>query len=114
MMNRLTFSKKYKKSELKEYPNLNTLLNSRDLNSLKESLQNADLLLFPIKFNINQSVGMTFGSATFRFYDLNAGDFVHQYETSFNINVAEKGSKQIVTALLLLEEKNYLITQKKE
>ncbi|CAH8283093.1 hypothetical protein EV196_10274 [Mariniflexile fucanivorans] len=107
-------SKKYKKSDLKKYPNLNTLISISDLKNLKENLQNADLLLFPIKFNINQSIGMTFGSATFRFYDLNTGDFVHQYESSFNVNTIEDGSKQIVTALLFLEEKNYLIKQKSE
>ena len=107
-------SQEYKKRELKEYPNLNTLINSSDLKKLKENLQSADLLLFPIKFNINQSVGMTFGSATFRFYDLNTGDFIHQYETSFNVNTTENGSKQMVTALLFLEEKDYLINQKKE
>ncbi len=107
-------SEKYKKRDLKKYPNLNTLINTSDLKNLKENLQNADLLLFPIKFNINQSVGRTFGSATFRFYDLNTGDFVHQFETSFNVNTTENSSKQVVTALLFLYEKDYLIKQKSE
>ena len=83
-----------------------------DTNELKENLQNADLLLFPIVFTVRQSVGMTFGNATFRLYDLNTGDFIHQYETNLNINIVKNGSKQIVTALLLLEEKNYLFKQK--
>ena len=105
-------SEKYKKRDLKNYPNLNTLISTSDLKNLKENLQNADLLLFPIEFNIKQSAGMTFGNAIFRFYDLNTGDFIHQYETSFNVNTTENGSKQMVTALLLLEEKEYLIKQK--
>ena len=107
-------SEKYKKRDLKKYPNLNTLISTSDLENLKENVQNADLLLFPIKFNIRQSAGMTFGNATFRFYDLNTGDFIHQYETSFNVNTTENGSKQMVTALLLLEEKEYLTKQKGE
>ena len=57
---------------------------------------------------------MTFGNATFRLYDLNSGDFIHQYETSFNANTTENGSKQMVTALLFLEEKDYLEKQKTE
>ncbi|MCF7569651.1 hypothetical protein L3X37_14990 [Sabulilitoribacter arenilitoris] len=105
-------TKKYKKSDLKKYPNLNTLINDLDINELKENLQNADLLLFPIVFTVKQSVGMTFGNATFRLYDLNTGDFIHQYKTNLNINIVKNGSKQIVTALLLLEEKNYLFKQK--
>jgi len=105
-------SKKYKKRDLKKYPDLNTLISTSGLKNLKENLQNADLILFPIKFNINQSVGMTFGSATFRVYDLNTGDFVHQYETNFNVNTTENSSKKIVTALLFLEEKDYLTNQK--
>ncbi|APY06892.1 hypothetical protein BWZ20_00635 [Winogradskyella sp. J14-2] len=107
-------SKKYKRRDLKKYPNLNTIIDNSEIKSIKSNLQNADLLLFPIKFNINQSVGMTFGSATFRLYDLNSGDFIHQYETSFNVNTTENGSKQMVTALLFLEEKDYLEKQKTE
>jgi hypothetical protein len=107
-------SEKYKNSDLKKYPNLNTLISLSDLKDLKENLQNADLLLFPIKFNINQTVGMTFGSATFRLYDLNSGDFVHQFETSFNVNTSKNGAKQMVTAMLFLEEKDYLLKQKNE
>ena len=107
-------SKKYNKRDLKKYPNLNTLMSAYDLESLKQNLQNADLILFPIIFDIRQSVGMTFGSATFRFYDLNTGDFIHQYKTSFNVNSTENGSKQIVTSLLFLEERDYLINQKNQ
>lgn len=107
-------SEKYKKRDLQRNPNLNSLINISDIKHLKENLQNADLLLFPIKFNINQSVGMTFGKATFRLYDLNTGDFIHQYETNFNVNTTENGSNQMVTALLFLEEKDYLTKQKAE
>jgi len=107
-------SKKYKKRDLKKYPNLKTLISTSDLKKLKENLQNSDLLLFPIKFNVNQSVGRTFGSATFRFYDLKTGEFIHQFETNFNVNTTKKGSKQIVTTLLFLDEKDYLLKQKTE
>lgn len=107
-------SENYKKKALKKNPKLNTLLSDSELEYLKKNFQNADLLLFPIKFNIHQSGVMTFGSATFRFYDLNTGDFIHQYKTSFNVDTTEYGSIQMVTAMLLLEEKDYLMRQIKE
>ena len=107
-------SENYKKKVLKKNPKLNTLLSDSELEYLKKNFQNADLLLFPIKFNIHQSGVMTFGSATFRFYDLNTGDFIHQYKTSFNVDTTEYGSIQMVTAMLLLEEKDYLMRQIKE
>ena len=107
-------SENYKKKALKKNPKLNTLLSDSELEYLKKNFQNADLLLFPIKFNIHQSGVMTFGSATFRFYDLNTGDFIHQYKTSFNVDTTEYGSVQMVTAMLLLEEKDYLMRQIKE
>ncbi|WP_340066834.1 hypothetical protein [Ascidiimonas aurantiaca] len=107
-------AEKYKKKALKKNPKLNTLLSDSDLEYLKKNFQNADLLLFPIIFDVHQTDVMTFGSATFRFYDLNTGDFIHQYETRFNIDTIEYGSLQMVTAMLLLEEKDYLINQVKK
>ncbi|MEO1051746.1 MAG: hypothetical protein AAFX87_14045 [Bacteroidota bacterium] len=88
---------------------MKTIINDVELTELKQSLQSADLILFPVIFDVGQAVGVTYGRATFRLYDLNAGDFVHQCKTTFNVNMTEENAIRLVTALLLVEEKSCLI-----
>lgn len=101
--------KDYKTKELKEYPNLNSIITREEMNFIKKNFNNADLLLFPIVFNINQKAGMTFGSSRFRLYDLNSGDFIQQFSEKTNVNVSGDAGMEMMTAFLLISEKTDLV-----
>ena len=101
--------KDYKTKELKEFPNLKTIINSNEIDLIKQNFENADLLLFPIVFNIDQKVGMTFGSSKFRLYDLNSGEFIQQFSEKTNVNVSGDAGMEMMTAFLIISEKTDLL-----
>jgi hypothetical protein len=99
----------YKTKELKKYPNLNTILEATEIDFIKQNFDDADLLLFPIVFDINQKGGMTFGSSKFRLYDLNSGEFIQQFSEKTNVNVSGDAGIEMMTAFLLISEKADLL-----
>lgn len=101
--------KDYKTKELKEFPNLKTIINSNEIDLIKQNFENADLLLFPIVFNIDQKAGMTFGSSKFRLYDLNSGEFIQQFSEKTNINISGDAGMEMMTAFLIISEKTNLL-----
>jgi len=101
--------KDYKSNELKKFPNLKTIINTNEIDLIKHSFQNADILLFPIVFNIEQKGGMTFGSSKFRLYDLNSGEFIQQFTEKTNVNISGDEGMEMMTAFLIISEKTNLL-----
>ena len=101
--------KDYKTKELKAFPNLKTIISSSEIELIKQNFENADLLLFPIVFNIDQKAGMTFGSSKFRLYDLNSGELIQQFSEKTNVNVSGDAGKEMMTAFLIISEKSDLL-----
>lgn len=101
--------KDYKRRELKEFPNLKTIISQQEIDFIKQSFQNADLLLFPIVFHIEQRVGVTFGSSKFRLYDLNSGEFIQQFTEKTNVNLSGDAGLGMMTGFLIISEKNDLL-----
>lgn len=101
--------KDYKGKELKEFPNLKTIINSDEMEFIKQNFENAELLLFPIVFDISQKGGITFGSSKFRLYDLNSGEFIQQFSERTNVNISGDAGMEMVTAFLLISEKSDLL-----
>ena len=97
-----TISKKeYKKKELRQYPNLNTLLTPLDLTYIRDRLDGADLILLPRAFRISGTTYFTFGSSSFRMYDLNTGEFIFEFRNQLNVNVGiEKAAKNLTQILI--------------
>ncbi|WP_300690000.1 hypothetical protein [Chryseobacterium sp.] len=106
--------KDYKSKEVKTFPNLKTILSTEEINYIKEKFSNADLLMLPVVFNVKQTVGMTFGNSIFRLYDLNNGDFIQQFSEKINVNVGGKPGFAMMTGMLLISEKNYLLKNMKK
>lgn len=96
--------KDYKTKELKEFPNLKTIISSNEIDLIKQNFENTDLLLFPIVFNIDQKAGMTFGSSKFRLYDLNSGEFIQQFSEKTNVNLSGDAGMEMMTAFLIISE----------
>ena len=96
--------KDYKTKELKEFPNLKTIISSNEIDLIKQNFENTDLLLFPIVFNIDQKAGMTFGSSKFRLYDLNSGAFIQQFSEKTNVNLSGDAGMEMMTAFLIISE----------
>lgn len=101
--------KDYKTKELKEFPNLKTIISSDEIDLIKQNFENADLLLFPIVFNIDQKAGMTFGSSKFRLYDLNSGEFIQQFSEKTSVKVSGDAGMEMITAFLIISEKSKLL-----
>ncbi len=101
--------KDYKTKELKEFPNLKTIINSNEIDLVRQNFQNADFLFLPIVFNIEQKGGMTFGSSKFRLYDLNSGEFIQQFAEKTNVNVSGDAGMEMMTAFLIISEKTNLL-----
>ena len=101
--------KDYKTKELKAFPNLKTIISSSEIELIKQNFENADLLLFPIVFNIDQKGGMTFGSSKFRLYDLNSGELIQQFSEKTNVNVSGDAGMEMMTAFLIISEKTNLL-----
>ncbi len=101
--------KDYKRRELKEFPNLKTIISQQEIDFIKQSFQNADLLLFPIVFHIEQRGGVTFGSSKFRLYDLNSGEFIQQFTEKTNVNLSGDAGLGMMTGFLIISEKNDLL-----
>lgn len=101
--------KDYKRRELKEFPNLKTIISQQEIDFIKQSFQNADLLLFPIVFHIEQRVGVTFGSSKFRLYDLNSGELIQQFTEKTNVNLSGDAGLGMMTGFLIISEKNDLL-----
>lgn len=101
--------KDYKTKELKEFPNLKTIISSDEIDLIKQNFENADLLLFPIVFNIDQKAGMTLGSSKFRLYDLNSGEFIQQFSEKTSVNVSGDAGMEMITAFLIISEKSKLL-----
>ncbi|MCJ7935029.1 MAG: hypothetical protein MUW56_15740 [Chryseobacterium sp.] len=101
--------KDYKSKEIKAFPNLKTILNTEEIGYIKEKFSNADLLLLPVVFTINQMGGMTFGNSIFRLYDLNNGELIQQFSEKINVNINGKGGFAMMTGMLLIDEKAHLV-----
>jgi len=101
--------KDYKGKELKKFPNLKTIINIDEMEFIKQNFENAELLLFPIVFDISQKGGMTFGSSKFRLYDLNSGEFIQQFSEKTNVNISGDAGMEMMTAFLLISEKSDLL-----
>ncbi len=94
-------SKKYKKKELKTFPNLNTILSESEIEFLREELNNSDLILIPITFNIKTMNIYTLGSSNFRLYDLKTGDFIFECPNQLNVNIGGEAGAIDLTAVLI-------------
>lgn len=101
--------KDYKRKELKEFSNLKTIISQQEIDFIKQSFQNADFLLFPIVFHIEQRGGVTFGSSKFRLYDLNSGELIQQFTEKTNVNVSGDAGLRMMTGFLIISEKNDLL-----
>ncbi len=106
--------KSYKKKELKEFPNLNTIVSPDEIKYIKQTFDNADLLLFPIVFNVSQGSGMTFGTSKFRLYDLNTGDLIQQFSESLNVGASGEEGLAVMTTLLIVDVKSDLLENLKQ
>ena len=101
--------KDYKSKEVKMFPGLTTIISTEEMNYIKEKFGSADLLLLPVVFNVNQSMGMTFGNSLFRLYDLNNGDFIQQFSEKINVNIGDAAGFAIMTGMLISGEKSHLL-----
>lgn len=101
--------KDYKSKEVKMFPNLTGIITGEEMKYIKEKFGNADLLLLPVVFTINQSMGMTFGNSLFRLYDLNNGDFIQQFSEKINVNIGDETGFTIMTSMLISGEKSHLL-----
>ncbi|WP_079240693.1 hypothetical protein [Chryseobacterium indologenes] len=101
--------KDYKSKEVKLFPNLTTIISKEEMSYIKEKFGNADLLLLPVVFNVNQSMGMTFGNSLFRLYDLNNGEFIQQFSEKINVNIGAEAGFAIMTGMLISGEKSHLL-----
>lgn len=101
--------KDYKSKEVKMFPNLTGIITGEEMNYIKEKFGNADLLLLPVVFNINQFRGMTFGNSLFRLYDLNNGDFIQQFSEKISVNIGDEAGFTIMTSMLISDEKSHLL-----
>lgn len=100
---------KYKNRDLKEFPNLKTILSQQEIDFIRLHFSNADLLLFPIIFNVSQEMGMTLGRSKFRLYDLSTGEFIQQFGQTINVNLSGDVGLKALGSELLAAEKAHLL-----
>ncbi|NIF07526.1 hypothetical protein F3J23_19060 [Chryseobacterium sp. Tr-659] len=101
--------KDYRSKEVKTFPNLNTIISTEEISYIKEKFGNADLLLLPVIFNIQQIMGVTFGNSLFRLYDLNNGELIQQFSEKINVNIGDRAGFAMMTAMLISGEKSHLL-----
>lgn len=92
---------KYSEQELRDNPSLETALNSAGLASLREQLENADLLLVPAKLEFAPNLGMVFGYSEFRLYDLHAGTLIYSSSAKMNVNRADEAGRGVMAFVLI-------------
>ena len=106
IVNKLVLSD-FSPEELKQTPNLNSILSSEELDILKDNLGNSNLLLLPINFNINSKSFYTFGIARFRLFDLNTGTLIYDISDNFNVNQGGEIGQKNMTLFLIANSYSY-------
>ncbi len=94
--------KDYTKIELKNSPNLKSLLNENEFVTLSDKLNSADIMLIPIIFDLKATIiGYTFGYTKFRLYDIQTGALIFEDAIDLNVNLTgENGEKYLSIGLI--------------
>ncbi len=93
--------KDYSKAELSKGPNLKDVLDAQEIAMIEEQLYSADLMLVPVVFSLNSSLGLTIGNSTFRLYDLHSGELIFENSRNPNVNLSgEIGKKHMAISLI--------------
>jgi hypothetical protein len=93
----------YSKQELRNDPNLKSVLALTDLSSFREQLGDADLLLVPAKFDLGSVFGHMFGNSEFRLYDLYTGSLIYSTAKNFNVNRTDEAGRGLIAIILIGE-----------
>ncbi len=93
----------YSKKELKEFPNLNTILDISEIDYLKEKIDDANFLLIPVDIRFGTNFGSTFGFSRFRLYKLPTGELIFDCPMDFNVNSTDAREKRNLMIILLGE-----------
>lgn len=101
-------SKQFTNKELKDFPNLNTLIDKSELDYLKTKLKQADFMLIPVEIRFGISFGSTFGYSCFRLFDLNTGDFITNCPMDFNVNSIDSQAQKNLSIILIGETSIYI------
>lgn len=106
VVNKLVVSD-FTSEELKQSPNLSSILNPGEIIILKENLGGSNLLLLPVNFNINSKSFYTFGLARFRLFDLNSGTLIYDVSDDFNVNQGGEIGQRNMTLFLIANSYSY-------
>ena len=101
-------SQEYSKKEIKQFPGLKTILDSNEMNYLKEKLNKADLILVPIELRFVTTGGYTFGYSRFRLYKINTGKLMLDCPMDFNVNSIDPKAKRNLSIILIGETSIYI------
>lgn len=100
LLNRL-LGLKYSEEDLSNNPGIQTTLDSEELATLRERLENADLLLVPSKLDLVPRLGGIFGYSEFRLYDLGVGSMIYSASRNMNVNQGDEPGRGLMAIVLL-------------
>ncbi len=101
-------SKQYSKKELKNFPNLKTIIDKSEIEYLRSKLKQADFMLIPTEIRFGTSLGSTFGYSCFRLYDINTGDYIANCPMDFNVNSTDPRAQKNLSIILIGEISKFL------
>lgn len=84
-----------------ESPNLKNFLREIDLPSLREKLDNADIMLLPLEFDFRKVMGYTTGHFKYRFYDLKSGVLLLDNSEDLSVNIVGEDARLLLTNALM-------------
>jgi|GEM_PF-4438578 len=92
---------KYSEEDLSRDPSLTAIFDNKQLASLREELDTADLLLVPARFDLVPKFGRTFGYSEFRLYDLGSGSMIFTSSRNMNINIGDEEGRGLMAGALI-------------
>ncbi len=100
-------SQEYSKKELKQFPNLNTILKTDEIKYLQEKNGQADLILIPVELRFGTAIGSTLGYSRFRLYKIETGELIFDCPMDFNVNSTDPRATKNLTILLIGETSKF-------
>ena len=89
-------------------PSLRPLLNPKELESLVQAMEAADLLLVPGDFHLRSTSSRAFGRHIFRVYDLKTGELLLQDTVQQEVKMGgPAGERQVATEIIIRVQREF-------
>jgi hypothetical protein len=90
----------YSAKGLTDEHRLQQVIGEDGLAELRRAMGMADVLLFPVALQMDESLGRTFARMVYRLYDLRDGRAIFQNTTDFNVNVTGERGRTLLLFVL--------------